>query len=277
MIYAENMCDTIRYLSNSPQRVDILNMLTEERMDVRDITKQLESPRSTVQRNVSILEEKDWLRSIGSEYTATTTGMFLCEEFVSMIRTVDTIDRIAPFLEAVDDPDEIDVEQLNDMDITTPQPGHPHLPTDKLFETLTECGQVQGLLPTVSSLSVRLFQNMEGDAPSKSEYILSPRGVNTLYRHLATEENENPVLEFPTNLKFWYYKSELPYGLFLTEDTVVFVAYDDLGKMQATLQSSYKQTYSWGRGIYEKYEKTSQRLEKSQVVKKVNETTNVDE
>lgn len=96
-IHMDERCAAMECLCNSPQRLRILDVLDDTQMDVRDLMEALNSPRSTVQRNLTVLEERDWIEDRCSGYTTTTIGRLLREEFVSMSETTDTIKRMAPF------------------------------------------------------------------------------------------------------------------------------------------------------------------------------------
>ena len=111
--------EIIECLCNSPQRIKILDALDDTRMDVREVMEALDSPRSTVQRNLSVLEEQGWVETAGSGYTTTTVGELLRAEFVGMGETATKIERMAPFLNTVDEPAEVAIGQLSDMLVTT--------------------------------------------------------------------------------------------------------------------------------------------------------------
>ena len=115
----DDLRETIECLCNSPQRLKILDALDGARMDVREVMAALDSPRSTVQRNLSVLEDRGWVEATGSGYTATTVGELLRAEFMGMGETATKIERMAPFLNTVDAPAEVAVDQLNDVLVTT--------------------------------------------------------------------------------------------------------------------------------------------------------------
>lgn len=119
----KGICDTIECLSNSPQRVEILDALDGKHTDLRDLKTELDSPRTTLQRNLSVLEEHGWVEKTPSGYTTTTVGCLLLGEAMSMSEATEMIQRIAPFLDAVDAPSKIDIQQLNDPLVTTSESG----------------------------------------------------------------------------------------------------------------------------------------------------------
>ena len=252
--------EIIECLCNSPQRIKILDALGDARMDVREVMEALDSPRSTVQRNLSVLEEQGWVERTGSGYTATTVGELLCTEFVEMGETATKIERMAPFLNTVDAPGEVAVDRLSDVLVTTPEPTRPYSPRKRLlqiFEEEVDC--VQGLLPVVSSLSVEEARRADADGEPNGEYVISLAAFDALHDQYAGEGVDGPEIDLPARIDVRVYDGDLPYGLFVSDDALALAAYDELGRMQALIDSTDVTTIEWGERVYEAYRRQSTR------------------
>jgi len=88
--------EAIECMGKSSQRPRILDVLTENEMDLRDLKDELNSPRTTVQRNLSVLEEQGWIEESDSGYKATAIGYLIFKEFVRMNQKIEAVDSLAP-------------------------------------------------------------------------------------------------------------------------------------------------------------------------------------
>lgn len=250
--------ESIECLCDSPHRLRILDVLDGDRMDVRDLIVKLDSPRSTVQRNLSVLEEQGWIEPTTSGYMTTAIGTVLYEEFATLNETVETAHRIAPFFEAVDLPPEIDVRAMIDALVTTPRPGRPNAPTKRLFDAFDGSDVVRGFLPVVSCLVAELFGHEDRDIV-EHEYIVPDDVFDTLNGRAPderTDEFENSV-----HVELRLYDGNIPYGLFVSERRLVLAAYDGIGRLQALVESTNEAAVEWGERTYDTYRRQSTKPE----------------
>ena len=251
--------ETIECLCNSPQRLKILDALNDTRMDVREVMAALESPRSTVQRNLSVLEDRGWVEATDSGYTATTVGELLRAEFVGMRETASKIERMAPFLNTVDAPAEVAVDQLSDVLVTTPEPTRPHSPRKRLLAIFEEIDCVRGFLPVVSSLSVKEARRADAECEPNGEYVISSAAFDTLHDQYADEGVDGVEIDSPAHIEVRVYDGNLPYGLFVSDEALALAAYDEFGRIQVLVDSTSETTIEWGEQVYEAYRRQSTR------------------
>ena len=251
--------ETIECLCNSPQRLKILDALDSTRMDVREVMEALDSPRSTVQRNLSVLEERGWVETAGSGYTTTTVGELLRAAFVGMGETVTKIERMAPFLNTVDAPAEVAVDQLSDVLVTTPELTRPHSPRKRLLRIFEEVDCVRGFLPVVSSLSVEGARRADDGSEPNGEYVVSSAAFDALHDQYAGERAEEAEIDPPAHIDVRVYDGDLPYGLFVSDGALALAAYDEFGRIQVLVDSINETTIEWGEQVYEAYRRQSAR------------------
>lgn len=247
------VCDTIECLSNSPQRLRVLEVLEGEYADLRDLMDQLDSPRSTLQRNLSVLEERDWIKATSSGYTTTTAGCLILRGFVRLNETVETIESTAAFFDAVDAPGKVDIWRLNAPRVTRPESERPNAPTKRLVSIFRESDRVRALLPIVSYFSIEHSRRVDADDIPECECVLSLDAFNTLRQQYADGDGNEIELEPPAHVTIRVYGGTLPYGLFVSDETLALTAYNDIGRIQALVESTSDETVEWGEQVYEKY------------------------
>lgn len=257
----DNLCEFIECLCNSPQRLRMLDILDGTQMDVRELMTALDSSRSSVQRNLTVLKEQGWVEEICSEYTTTTIGGLLYEEFARANEATAAIKRMAPFFEAVDTPPEIDIDQLTDALVTTPDPTQPNAPTKRLYEAFDGADSVRGFVPVVSCFMVELFRDADRTIV-EHEYIISPPVFDTLHEQYPDEWMDASGRDHSLRLKIQLYDGDIPYGLFISEGRLALAAYDEVGRMQALVESTTEEAVEWGEQMYETYRCQSEKPER---------------
>lgn len=183
----EELYDSIKCLCESPQRLRILDALNSTYMDLRELKIKLDSPRTTLQRNLSVLEQRKWIEDTHSGYTTTTVGCFILEEVVTLDETIETINRIVPFLEAVDVPATFDISQLGDVRMTVPDSTQPNAPSQRLLNLFDGADHVWGVLPVISWTLVELSHHADERSPTKHQYIVSRDALDALQNQDAAD------------------------------------------------------------------------------------------
>ena len=271
---AAEVCEPLAFLCNSSQRLQILDVLGDTRMDVRDVKDAVDGSRSTVQRNISKLEQRGWINKASAGYTTTAVGELLYEEFVAVSESTDAITRMTPFIEAVDEPEKIDSSQLTDVLVTTPDPGQPTSLMNRLSDLFGEADHVRGFLPVVSSLSVELSRRAvaTGDDVPECDYIISSDAFDTLRQQYENDGTNGDEMDAPAHISIRVYEGTLPYGLFISDEQLALAAYDEIGRIEAVVESTNEETIEWGEREYEKYRRQTiqpHETERSSVVRDV--------
>jgi predicted transcriptional regulator len=237
----------------------MLDALDGTRMDVREVMEALDSPRSTAQRNLSILEERGWVETAGSGYTTTIVGKLLRAEFLGMGETAAKIERMAPFLNTADEPAEVAVDQLSDVLVTTPEPTRPHSPRKRLLAIFEEADCVRGFLPVVSSLSVEKSRRADASSEPNDEYVISSAAFDALHDQYV-KNVDGTEIDPPVHIDVRVYDGDLPYGLFVSDGALAIAAYDEFGRIQVLVDSTSETTSEWGERMYEAYRRQSTRF-----------------
>lgn len=249
---------SIECLCNSHNRLRMLVVLDRDRMDVRDLVTRLDSSRSTVQRNLSVLEEHGYIESTIEGYTTTTIGTFLYQEFMELDESIKALHRMAPFFKAVDSPPDIDMRMLSDVVVTIPEPERPDAPIKHLSDAFNDDEFVHGCYPAISYLVASLLQRGDSDVP-EHEYVV-PAAVIDVFTEAAPDR---PMAGSKPEQKIELrrYDYDIPYGLFVSEARLVLTAYDEAGRIAALVESTTEGAVNWGEHRYETYRRQSTLVE----------------
>lgn len=259
-LHANGTWDEVACLSNSLQRVRILIALTTTHADLRDLRDRLDIPRTTLQRNLAVLEQQGWIDKEPSGYSVTGTGRLLVHEFLTMIETVEIIETLAPVLNAVASPTAIDITQFEAPTVTVPTPAQPYAPIIRLREVFSWTDGLRGILPVASWLLADVARYPAEDDPADHEYIVSSAALDMLRTQSLADHGRLTNTNRSARITLHAYKNTLPYGLVLSQDRLALAAYDEQGRIDALVESQRPTTITWGEHIYEHYRQQSTRL-----------------
>ena len=251
--------ECIACLSNSFQRVRVLAVLNDVPADLRELKDALDIPRTSLQRNLALLEQHGWIKRVHPGYTTTTKGSLLTNVFLEMLGRVQRIESLTPFLAEVDLSTAFDIDRLDAFLVTVPEPHRPHAPMIRLLDLFETAEQMRAFSPVVGGLLAKRYCQ-PGEITGEYEFILSKHTVDDLRRPETDNWSGEIEPEQTTRIDLWVYDGEFPYGLFICEDTLVLAAYDGAGRIQAVVESESETTIRWGKQLYETYRHQSRRL-----------------
>jgi len=244
--------DCLECLCGSPQRVTLLEVLSGAEIDLRSLVDELNSPRTTVQRNVSLLERHGWIERRSGGYATTQIGQSLLDVFTETLESIDRLNTLSPFFDVVDSPLHLDIGEFDKPSVTVPDHGRPHLPMNRLVKTLDTAVYRRGFLPVVSQMLVQHVGQADVLDLTDSEVILSRETVGALLERQPTDEERATK-----GVEIIVYEDELPYGSLIFEDRLLLAGYDDMGRIQALVESDSPRAIEWANGVYEKYRRES--------------------
>lgn len=247
--------DDARFLFRSRRRLAILSALCSQPLGLRELSDELDVPRTTLNDNLSAMESRDWLADRRGTYEATAYGRTVYEAVDSVQETLDVARRLQPFLEYVHDETEaIDASVFDDPTVTVAEPSHPHAPKDRLVEMITQAGTLRSIMPVSYPSLVDPIQNALSEGDLELEVVLE----RSVLRQQPPETHEAFEEHLETDaLRVGLYDGSLQYGLGITDDEVVLASTDDAGLVRALVESSAPSAREWARDTYERYRTSS--------------------
>ncbi len=256
--------DQIRFLSASENRVQVLMYLYEAPADREEISDQVAISRSTLSRVLTGLEERNWISQHGSECMITSLGAFLADEFVSLIESIETMQKLEDVIGYLP-MDEIDFEltRLRDARIATPTQTDPGAPLRRARELLHEADEFRFLTNTVvSPLAETLHeQTVRGE--------LTIVGVIT--RDLLDTVRDSPEFGELTGemiesggAEFYCYDGTVSQTLGVADGTIAAITQvDPDGYQRAQIETDDRRVCSWAMSTIENYRRESERIRAS--------------
>ncbi|EMA43733.1 hypothetical protein C449_12977 [Halococcus saccharolyticus DSM 5350] len=92
----------------------------------------------------------------------------------------------------------------------------------------------------------------DGSVP-EYEYVLSSDAFDTLRQQYGSDSADVAEIDPPTHVDIWVYEGSLSYGLFVSDEQLALVGYNEVGRIQAVVESTSATAIKWGEGVYEAY------------------------
>lgn len=224
---------------HSPTRLRILKRLQRSPCTTTELHDALDVHRTTLQRNLTHLREKQCIRSSTTEtiYRLAPPGQLFLSVFQQIIPTTRTARRLGAFCAQFPGEMPVDVAYLRDCCLTTVE-STPHAPQERLRTLLTTSETVRLSVVRVSPQQLRtmadqvaswatfdlispgtVIEHLAATCPSLTETIVTTGGVHVL------PETTSPSV-----------------GVGLLDETAVVIVYDNNQHIHALLEDTREQS-----------------------------------
>lgn len=254
----ESIPDNIEYLTSSSNRVAVLRSLVEGPGKPSELRDMLGIPRSTFQRILSELQDRNWAEKKDGSYSATPLGKYVEGYFSDCVETTSTLNRLEAFFEYVPF-SEIDVgfEALVESEVTVPDTYSPHAPMERVLDALEDADEVRAVSHVITERASKAFHEAVLDGTTVVNVIERSVAESIFTRYDDRIEEVRGTGRTETHV----YDSEFPFGLCIMDDTVFVSAYDDDGISRATLENDTDEMLEWAERYHERYRKEAESIE----------------
>lgn len=243
--------EKIAFLSRSEKRVATLSELITGGRELRELSDNLNIPRTTLSENLSALEEQGWVDEQSGTYRATTLGRTVVRALDEMEETLKTAHQLEPFFEHVPNTnDEIDVSVLTDATVTVANPSEPYGPTHRMQSLVSGPVAFRGFSPVVYPSLSREFRREMQEKGLEIEIILE-RDVLESTRDKI--DDFRPGSFDSDALRIGLHDGSFDYGLGIVEDEVILGSTADSGFIEVTVECRNPEAVEWAESVYQSY------------------------
>lgn len=212
----------IAFLSRSPNRVIILDALTRGPVSRRDLADETETSRTTLDRIVNELEERDWAkRTTEGDYVATPVGVHLMEQvrpFVDSVEAVRRLGETVAWLPA--DEMNIGLHHFSDAVVLRPEQDDPMETVDYFTDLIRETTEFRVL--THLAPPTPLAQAMRDRIAAgrlTAEYVLTASLLDYLRERPERRQRWRAIVEGGSTV--FQTQGPIPCNLWIFDDTVL--------------------------------------------------------
>lgn len=240
--------EQVEFLAGSRHRVAVAECLREDPARPSELEERIGASRATVQRALSGLAERDWVRKQAGVYRLTAAGTLALRayrEFVAVAETVDAVSEPLALLDPVaEDPP---IAAVRAATVTVADPTSPHAPIEQYVDALrgADVDRFRGLSPVYSTVFEEIHEPLvEEDVPVE---VVVDEATYEIARERRTAMFEAARGE---SFDLYVHPDSLGIGLSLFDDRAFVGAYDDEGRLRACLDGTADPLREWVRSEY---------------------------
>lgn len=142
--------DLLSHITNTPVRGELLSVVADTSLDLRDLSDALDKPRTTVRHNLQQMLDEGLIEdTLDNEYRASALGHAVLIGLKSLNEHLETAIRMEPLFECVSPGDlRINIDHLSDARVTTASPAEPFAPHQRLSQHIRTATSIRGYFPT---------------------------------------------------------------------------------------------------------------------------------
>lgn len=250
--------DELAFLARSECRMAILETLADEARDLRDLSDELDVPRTTLSDNLLRLEEKRWIERADGVYRITMLGRSVRRIADSCLRSMQAARELSPFLETVSDvPDVIDVECLHGSTVVRADFPEPYAPVEQLLDAVDGASTLRGLTPVALPSFGEFFREQVLTEGLEVDLVIDEQLLGVIPEAVITQMRPGSAAG---RVRFGVYGGDIPFGLLLLDDRLVLASTNEDGLIEAAVLNDSPDAYEWGESVYGSYRSEVERF-----------------
>ena len=254
--------EAIDFLTRSQNRARILELLDDrECCRRRDCEEHLGISRTTVQRNLDALVEQGWVRENNDGYELNASGQRLYETFSEFADSVETIERLQPFLRWLP-PDEfdLDISHLADAEMTVASSNNPYAPVNRHVDALQSADEFRICTSVIGRDAMEQSWRRVVDDGGEGEVVVTASALSSIQQDSTYSELfEN--IRGASALSVSVYDGEIPFYLGLIDDIVQIGVENAEQIPRALVESESQSVREWAERQYSQFRQQAESLE----------------
>lgn len=251
----------IECLARSPNRLRLLAAIADEApVEKGTLRRRFEMSRTTLSRNLDLLEQRGWIEeSAARAYAVTPAGAVVVEHLADLLDVTNLSNQLRPVFEwlpngALD----LDLSHLADADVMIAEPGDPWAMINHHVATLKTMDECRALLPFVGLHATEAGADRVIYDAAIAEVVVTPSVSETFQ---SNPQYTGPLVEAASTGRFEVsvYEGGIPYGLNIIDETVQIVVADD-EQPRALLETEGEAVQEWADRKFQEYKEEAERL-----------------
>ncbi|WP_049921736.1 helix-turn-helix transcriptional regulator [Halopiger djelfimassiliensis] len=256
----ESALEEIEFLALSPNRVEVLALLSAGRYTRRELAEATGASQATLGRILDDFDDRSWVTRDGSEYTATATGRLVSAGVTDLRDILETERKLRGIVEYL--PTEtltFDLRRLSEATITVPSRTRPSAPLQRLLELLEDAEDVRALSHAFNEQTLTVVQEQTTTGEQTFTGVFSRAAIEALTDDPDLRRRLTSLLEADDTAVRT--RDDVPLAVMLIDDLVYLLVRDDHGVLRASIDVDDAAVRSWARDTIEEYWAAAEPLE----------------
>lgn len=257
----EEAREEVEFLVRSDCRVGVLETLSDGGTATRrELQEELDVVRTTIQRNLDALEERNLVRSVEGGYEITLAGKLVAVDLLETVETTALAIEAGSVLGRVGESSlefDFDPRALTDATVVEATVADPYAPIDRYESAVADADHARLILPpTAANPLETTTAAIEDDGVHEVIVVadlVPAAGAERVGGYLDATAEEATV-------DLYRYDGELGCYLGILDDRVHLGVHDPKGIPDALLESTNDEVREWAIAEYERYREAAERI-----------------
>lgn len=262
MHHMEAVLEDVQFLANSPNRIRVLEALTNGPTTRRELQDETGVARSTVARALDEAGARGWVESMGSRYRITSSGEMMVAEFRRFVERTRGIRQLGAAFEWLPERVyELDFRHLRTAEVTAPTVVNPTAPFDRGLELIRDADEYRGLTQNSFPEYMRVIRDRVERGRLEFQGVIEAGFVESI-----RSESERRSLWRDVAHRTWAYEGKVPINMHVLDGTAVIWLCDedqdgDDVFVKGLLESDHPDVVSWAQSLFEEFRSESDPLD----------------
>lgn len=257
----EDPLEVVEFLARSPNRVNVLDLLTNGPYDRYALEEETGVSRATLGRILEDFEERNWVLESDRTYQTTPLGAYVAETFMDLLQRFEPI----PSLNEVAQwfPEEgfdFDLGCLAGAEVVRPSKREALAPTNHIAKRLRTSERVRLLTYAVLPNLMEVCWRGTVDGTLELVSILDHNALERLATDPQVTDRAREMIE-TGQAEIVVYDGEIPSTVFIVDETVLLCLSGGEGAPQAVIETDDETVLSWAESTIEDYRREGQVLD----------------
>lgn len=251
--------DPSEFLAMMGRRVDLLRAFDGRAAGKSELEDRLDVSRSTIDRGIRELEDRELVERADGGYRPTLTGKLALQEYERFQERVGGLDESGSLLSALDGDVEVDPSLLAGATVVERDRTSPHRPVEELYGIVEEATEVRAFAPAIYPQQIETYRTNVADG-MRADLVLTAEVVERMVAEYA-EAFETTVATDVVRL--WQATDDLPYSLLVAETpdgpVAAVMVYADRGIL-GCIHNDDPDAVAWAERRFERERRRATRL-----------------
>ncbi|MFP8951875.1 helix-turn-helix transcriptional regulator [Natrialbaceae archaeon A-arb3/5] len=248
----DSSLEEIEFLARSPNRVDVLRLLSAERRTRRELAEETGASQATLGRILGDFADRSWIRRDGSEYVATGTGQLVSAGLTDLQDIIETERELREVVDYLPTQSlSFDLRRLSNATITVPTQTRPNAPLQRLLALLENGSEIRTASHAFNEQTLTMVRDRTLADEQTFQGVFSRSAIDALADEAGLRERLGDLLDADgATLRT---VENVPLAVMVIDDAVYLLLRDDDGILRASIDVIDDVVRSWAEETFDDY------------------------
>lgn len=257
----DSALEEIEFLARSPNRVTVLEALTEGPIERYELEETTGVTRATLGRILDDFEERGWVIEDDRQYETTQLGTYVSRAFADLLERFEPVPALNDVIQWFPEEGfEFDLGCLSGAEIVRPTRNNALAPTTHITNQLRTADHAQLITYSVLPDIMEACWRGTAEGSLELESVLDQGALASLGADPQMVDHAQGMVESGQAEVFWY-EGDVPSTVFIVDDVVLLCLSGGEGAPHAVIETDDETIREWAESTIDDYRREGERLD----------------